>query len=332
MAALGLCLLGCGYIAQRHAQAARSLRPEVALSFASRDPGRAEAYRRAFRGVAAFPDYEAAVRDPRVHAVLICTPHHLHAAHAALAFRHGKHVLVEKPIASSLEDADAMIAGARGAGMILMVAENFWFMPAMVAARRLIQEGRLGAVSQIQLVARGYRVPSPWRCRRAEAGGGALIDGGIHYVNLLRQCGGEVAEVYALRPPQTIAEMEGEDSVCLLVRLRSGAVGVLVNSIGTPGTARTQCASVSGTEGTLLIENRGRFLLLRARRGRRFLVFLRDRRGHGAMLREFVATIREGRRPQMAGEEGRTDLAVVLAAYRSLDLGQPVEVPPSGLP
>ncbi|MBI2462161.1 MAG: Gfo/Idh/MocA family oxidoreductase [Candidatus Rokubacteria bacterium] len=178
----------------------------------------------------------------------------------------------------------------------------------------------------MHLAARGYRVPAAWRRRREEAGGGALIDGGIHYVNLLRQCGGEVAAVYALRPPQTITEMEGEDSVSLLARLRSGAVGVLVNSIGTPGIARTQCSSVSGSEGTLFIDNRGRFLLLRARRGRRFRVFLRDSRGHGAMLREFVAAIRDRRQPATTGEEGRRDLAVVLAAYRSLALGRPVEL------
>lgn len=328
MAALGLCLVGCGYIARRHAAAARRLRREVALSFASRDAGRAEAYRKAFGGVAAFADYEAAARDPRIHALLICTPHHLHHDHATLALRHGKHVLIEKPIAATLEEADAMIAEARRAGVILMVAENFWFMPAMVAARRLLGRGRLGAVRQIHLVARGFRVPSPWRCHRAEAGGGVLIDGGIHYVNLLRQYGGEVTEVYALQPPRTIAEMEGEDSVYLLARLRSGAVAALVNSVGTPGVPRTQCSSISGTEGTLFLDNRGRFLLLRARRGRRLRVFVRDRRGHGAMLREFVTAIREKRKPEMAGEEGRRDLAVVLAAYRSLDLGRPVEVSP----
>lgn len=330
MAALGLCVVGCGYIARRHAAAARALRPGVELSFASRDANRAEAYRKAYRGVAAFADYEAAARDPRVHALVICTPHHLHAAHAAMAFRHGKHVLVEKPIAAILEEADAMIAAARRAGVVLMVAENFWFMPAMAAARRLLAEGCLGPIRQIHLVARGYRVPSPWRRRRAEAGGGALIDGGIHYVNLLRQWGGEVAEVYALRASQTVAEMEGEDSVHLLARLRSGAVAALLNSVGTPGVFRTQCSTVSGTEGTLFLDNRGRFLLLRARRRRRLSLFLRDRRGHAAMLREFVAAIREGRQPQMAGEEGRGDLAVVLAAYRSLDLGRPVEVSSAG--
>lgn len=332
MAALGLCVVGCGYIARRHAAAARALRPGVELSFASRDADRAEAYRKTFRGVAAFSDYEAAARDPRVHALVICTPHHLHAAHAAMAFRHGKHALVEKPIAATLEEADAMIAEARRAGAVLMIAENFWFMPAMAAARRLMTGERLGPIRQIHLTARGYRVPSPWRRRRAEAGGGALIDGGIHYINLLRQCGGEVAEVYALRPPQTVEEMEGEDSVYLLARLRSGAVAALINSVGTPGILRTQCSSVSGTEGTLFLDNRGRFLLLRGQRGRRFSLFLRDRRGHRAMLREFVAAIGERRRPQMAGEEGRLDLAVVLAAYRSLDLGRPVEVPPAGLP
>src|SRR5262245_9120368 len=82
---LGLCVVGCGRFATFHARAARRLGGAARLAFASRDLARAEAYRRRFGGFAAFGSYEVAMADPRVDAVLICTPHHLHEAHARLA-------------------------------------------------------------------------------------------------------------------------------------------------------------------------------------------------------------------------------------------------------
>ncbi|MBI4011783.1 MAG: Gfo/Idh/MocA family oxidoreductase, partial [Candidatus Rokubacteria bacterium] len=90
MAGLGLCIVGCGRFAGLHARAAQALGGRVALFFASRDPGLAEAYRRRFRGAAAFGSYEAAAADPRVGALVFCTPHHLHRENVRLAAAHGK--------------------------------------------------------------------------------------------------------------------------------------------------------------------------------------------------------------------------------------------------
>src|SRR6185436_14205249 len=110
---IGLCIVVCGRFANFHARAARKLGGAVRLAFASRDPARAEAYRRRFGGFAAFASYEAAAADPRVDAVIVCTPHHLHEAHARLAAEHGKAVLLEKPIARTLPEADAILGAAR---------------------------------------------------------------------------------------------------------------------------------------------------------------------------------------------------------------------------
>ena len=111
----GLCIVGCGRFAAFHARAARQLGGAARIAFASRDPARAEAYRRRFGGFAAFGSYEAAAADPRVDALVVCTPHHLHEAHARLAAEHGKSILLEKPIARTLAEADAILVGrARG--------------------------------------------------------------------------------------------------------------------------------------------------------------------------------------------------------------------------
>jgi predicted dehydrogenase len=325
---IGLAVLGCGRIARRHAEAASALRGEIALSFASRDREKAESYRRSFGGVAAFGSYEAAVGDPSVHAVLICTPHHRHLDDALMAAARGKHILVEKPIARSLEETDRIIEAAKAEGVTLMVAENFHFMPAFRLVSRYLANGWVGELRQIQISARGLRLGRDWRFSREMVGGGALIDGGIHYVHLLRQWGGRVNTLYALSPPKTLDLLEGEDTVSLLAGMDGGVVGFLSNSWGTPGMPRFQWSVLSGTEGSIFADHRGRVTFVRSHRGRRLRFFWRDLRGHQAMLREFADAVRRGRPPEMDGSEGRRDLAVVLAAYRSIAERQPVTVEP----
>src|SRR3990170_197433 len=324
MAGLGLCIAGCGRFAGFHARAARGLRGRVALSFASRDAALAEAYRRRFGGVAAFGSYAAAAADPRVQALLFCTPHHLHADHLRLAAVHGKAVLLEKPMARTLEEADAMLTEARAAGIPFMVGENFHFMPALVAARRLLAGGAIGAVRQVVAAPRGFRLPRGWRGLRALPRGGVLIDSGVHYVHLLHDWGGPIAEVTAVAPPNLFTELEGEDTAFVLVRFRGGAVGVLAASLAAPGLPRVPSLVASGTTGSLAVDARGRYLWLRARGGTRLRVFLRDRRGLRAQLAEFVDAVRARREPALPPEATRQDLAVVLAAYRSLETGRVV--------
>jgi UDP-N-acetyl-2-amino-2-deoxyglucuronate dehydrogenase len=310
-----LVIIGCGAIARRHARAAAALR--LPIIFASRDLTRARSYARRFRGVAAFGSYAEALRDSRALGAVICTPHASHLPDVLAAVEAGCHVLVEKPIARTLAEADAMIDAAAAAGRVLMVAENFRFMPAFRHVRGLVEEGRVGALRELHLVARGFRPRSGWRCE-VSAGGGALLDGGIHYVHALRWWGGEVRRLFALRPPSTLTGMAGEDCVDLLAELEGGAVGLLVNSLGAPGVPRFQWSTVTGTVATCFCDNRGRLVGIRGERGLRLRFFLRDIRGHRAMLAAFQASMRAGRALEMSGAEGRRDLAVVLAAYRSL--------------
>src|SRR2546426_3986642 len=179
VAARALVLLGCGWIARRHARAARRL--GIPLLAASRDAGRARAFAREFAALDAFGTYEDAVRDPRAAGALVCTPHDRHLRDALTALEAGLHVLVEKPIAPSLAEVDRMVGVANAAGRILMVAENFRFMPAFRHGHRLIASGRLGELRELHLVARGYRRPGGWRLGGGASGGGGLIGAGIHH-------------------------------------------------------------------------------------------------------------------------------------------------------
>jgi predicted dehydrogenase len=318
---MALVILGCGWIARRHAAAARRLR--LPVIFASRDEARARAYAREFAGVGAYGAYAAALADPRARAAIVCTPHDRHLDDVLQALAAGRHVLVEKPLARTLEEADRMIDAAARAGRVLMTAENFHFMPAFRWVRRALDAGLLGEPRELHLIARGWRQHAGWRLTPG-AGGGALIDGGIHYVHALRWWGGEVRSVFALRPPQTLAAMMGEDAVDVLAECDGGVVGVLANSLAAPGLSRFQWSSVTGTRATCFVDNRGRLALVRGRDGVRLRLFRRDTRGHETMLHAFGEAMTTGRVSEMDGAEGRRDLAVVLAAYRSIAERAPV--------
>ena len=321
--AAGLVVLGCGWIAQRHATAARRLR--LPLVFASRDAARARDFARRYRAVAAHGGYAEAVRDDHADAVIVCTPHDRHLADVRLALDAGKHVLVEKPIARTLEEADEMIAAAVAAGRVLMVAEQFHFMPAFRHVRALIERGRLGELRELHLIARGLARRTGWRLERDRMGGGALIDGGIHYIHNLRWWGGPVRRLFALRPPATV-DMGGEDAVAVLAELAGGAIGLVSNSLGSPGLPKFQWSTVTGAKASCFADNRGRFVIVSGGGRPSVRWFRRDTRGYEGMLTAFRDAIARGKADEMDGAAGREDLAIVLAAYRSLAERGPVQV------
>lgn len=324
MDAPGVVVLGCGWIARRHAEAARRL--GMPLVFASRDVARARAYARRFGGVAAYGSYEDGLRDPRAGGAIVCTPHDRHLPDVQRALAAGKHVLVEKPIARTLDEADAMTDAARAAGRALMTAEQFHFMPAFRRVRSLLDEGRLGRLRDIHLAARGFSHRTGWRLDTRTVGGGALIDGGIHYVHNLRWWGGPVRRVFALRSPPAGSGGSGEDGVTLVAELAGGAVGMLANSLGSPGLPKFQWSSVTGARAACFADNRGRWVALRGDGRFRLWLFRRDVRGYETMLRAFRVAMDRGRAEEMDGAAGRGDLAVVLAAYRSIEERGPVDL------
>src|SRR5262249_12950852 len=138
---LGLCVVGCGAFARTFAQAMQSLRDEIALFFVSRDGARARAYATTFWGHGSCGSYAAAPSDRQVRDLYLCTPHHLHREHVAVAAQAGKHILVEKPIARTLAEGQEILTLAREAGVTLMVAENYRFMAAVRQCKALIDGG-----------------------------------------------------------------------------------------------------------------------------------------------------------------------------------------------
>ena len=318
---LGLCILGCGEFAGTFAQEMAPLGDEIDLYFASRDAAKAAAYNQRFHGSGSFGSYQAAAADPRVEALYLCTPHYLHLEHVALSARAGKHVLVEKPIARTVAEAEEIIQEARQARVNLMVAENYRFMAVVRHAKELIEAGAIGHPRLIQLQEEGPFRPAGWRNSRDLNGGGVFIDGGIHKVNILTFLAGRPLTVYATAPRRADPGLDAEDGLVVVTTSATGVVGVINHSSAKTQDPGPKWVSVLGTEGRLYFELSQSWLKLHDGRSERTLPCPGDRHGLVTMVREFRNSIRQGRQPEMSGREGLEDLEVVVKAYESMESG-----------
>ena len=321
---LGLCVVGCGAFARTFVKGVRAfgdLSSQVDLYFASRDESRSRAYRRRYAGVDSFGSYEEAAADPRVQAMYFSTPHHLHMEHALLAARYGKHILVEKPISRTLEEGQHMISAARDAGVVLMVAENYRYMPVFSSAKELVDQGVLGNLRFIQVQEESRYGFDGWRTDREMMGGGVLIDGGVHSVHMLVELGGLPEEVYASILPRAADGLGGEDGIVLMARLPGGSAGLINHAWGVSKRDWDLWVNLSGTLGRIYFKPRTGRMTLETVEGKRVFRFPEDREGIGHMVSEFLACIRDGRPPLTSGEVGLRDLEVVLSAYESAETG-----------
>ena len=326
---LGLCVVGCGAFARTFAQAMQSTRDEVELFFASRDVERARIYAATFGGRGVFGSYEAAAADPRVEALYLCTPHHLHRAHGTMAAQAGKHILVEKPIARTLAEAQGLIAVAQEAGVTLMVAENYRFMAAVRQCKALVESGAVGDLRMVQLQEEAPFCPAQWRTCRDLNGGGVFIDGGIHKVDILLYLVGKPERLYAVPLPPGLPGLEAEDGVVVTTRSASGVVGLIHHAWTNARHPPSPWVSVSGTRGRISFEVGASWLKLATSSAERVWQFADDGDGLVPMVQEFRASIREARAPEMSGAAGLDDLAVVLKVYESMEKGGAVMLPPS---
>lgn len=318
-------VIGCGTAARHiHTPALRTAGATITV-FASRSVSSAEALRAEWGSGIAEQRWQNAVQRDDVDAVLIATPNAQHCEIALAAARAGKHVLVDKPMACTVADADRMISAAREHQVVLVPFQNTRFAPPFAAARDLVAAGGLGPVTGLR-VAFGHAGPQAWAPRatwffeRATSGGGCLIDLGVHAIDLARAVSGE--EIVEVGAALNGAAGDVETDAQLLVRLSGGAIGTVHASWSSrPGPDHQ--LTVIGTEGTLHLDTRTPLTLFRAN-GERERVELPA--ATGSPLDEFLAAVQGDRLPSVNAHDGRAAIAVVEAAYRSAASGATVKV------
>jgi predicted dehydrogenase len=343
----GFAIVGCGVIAPYHARSIATIPNARLRAVVDVAPDRAARFAAEFEADASI-DLDATLARADVDVVCVCLPSGLHAEIGARVAAAGKHLVVEKPIDVSLESADRLIAACRRAGVTLTVICQQRFAPGIQRLRAALDAGQLGRPVLGEAVVKWYRTQqyydgAGWRGTWDLDGGGALMNQGIHSVDLLQWLLGPVDSVVA-RCATAAHDIAVEDLALALLTFRGGALGLLnVSTAIYPGFADR--LEVTGTEGTVIVEA-GEVTLWEVKDGNgeigpygRFLrAGARSAGGaappaqphfaaHRAQLLDLLDAIERGREPLVTGEEARKPLEIVQAVYESARRGQAVTLP-----
>jgi predicted dehydrogenase len=312
---LRLAFLGCGFITGVHSRHLQLVRGDIVCAYASRDHRRAEEYCRRFRGFGSYPDYAAAISDPRIDAVVIAVPPRFHLDLTLEALAAGKHVLVEKPAFPSSDDFRAVIDARNRADRVVLVGENDHYKPLAVALRRLVADGVIGDMlfAHFVTLARKLKPAGDWRNDEAMAGGDAFFEEGVHWLHLAGSLGPTITSIQGYRPsPASSGPSTGDTrakSMMVAFRYDNGAVGSLYYSREVPSPLQgLRLSALFGRSGVITFESNGAFVLVKGT-GTSRLMFpgFRDIRGCRAMYRDFLESIRARRAPQMSVERALDD-------------------------
>jgi len=309
-----IALFGCGWIQDFHARGVLAHGDElVAVANHREESAQTFAERHGIPRVTT--DWEALAADPHVDAAIVSTPNFLHAPQAVALLRNGKHVMVEKPMATSVAECDEMIAAASASGARLMVAHCWRFRDEVIALRDRIAAGELGEIVKT----RGYGVhanwgPAGWFVDPALAGGGALVDMGVHAIDTARFLLGdpEPGRVCAtIGTRYADGRYTVDDDGIVLIGWSNGAHSIVESGWWQPHSGGLEAdTEVYGTKGYARIWDP-------APPSEDYEHCTQPM--YSAQVAEFLDAISDDRQPRPSGEDGRWVIRVVEDAYRSAE-------------
>jgi predicted dehydrogenase len=329
-------LIGGGNISETHARAARAIAGVEIV--AVHGTNREKITRLCLEyGGTPYQNFEAFLDHRPMDLAIIGSPSGLHAEQGIAAARSGLHVLTEKPIEISTARADALIAAAKQYSVHLGVIFQDRTKRHIRELKSWLDQGLLGKPLFVDARVKWYRPPeyyasSRWRGTFALDGGGALINQGVHTIDLLLWLLGDVVRVQA-RTATLLHKIEAEDTAVATLEFASGALGVFhATTAAYPGSPRR--VEISGTEGTVILEH-DRIIAVNLRNALSAVdlaalddsatdenqsassATVSDFRGHQAVLEDFLAAIQQNRAPACNGAEGRRSVALIESIYRA---------------
>jgi predicted dehydrogenase len=311
-------LIGGGGIADAHIRGYRAHDDRICVTAVADAVPETAARRGAELDATPYTDYRELVADPGIDAVDICLPHHLHEDAIVAAARAGKHILCEKPLCLTPDEARNVQAAVADSGVTLMCAHNQLFLPTVAKAKELLASGAIGTVYEVRTTDSFFNDFDPqnmgWRASARTSGGGELIDTGYHPTYLLLHlAGGTPTEATALLSRHRLTFMEGEDSAQVLTRFANGVVGHLVTSWAYDPSPATERFSAVGELGSLT--SNGTSLVLSRRDGTGETFDFEPVDTFVAEIGHFADCLIEGTRPLHTEKEGIEVLGMILAAY-----------------
>lgn len=337
---LNFALVGCGRIASRHADAIWARGDARLMAVCDVSEQRAERMASQY-GCEAYSDLERLLARPELDVVCVCTPSGLHASQGLQAARAGKHVIVEKPMALTLEDADELKNACRENGVKLAVVLQNRYNAPMKRLREAADAGKLGRLLLATVTVRWYRPQEyysgdNWHGTWA-MDGGALMNQAIHHIDALQWMMGDAESVFAYTG--TLAhQMEAEDTGVGVVRFKGGGLGSIEGSTITYPANIEGSLALFGQKGSVKIGgnslDRIAFWKVEGEVEHEQEILRRQELdpppsrylSHSIVLEDMIRAIREDREPATNGAEGRKSLALVLAMYRSAREGREVRM------
>jgi UDP-N-acetyl-2-amino-2-deoxyglucuronate dehydrogenase len=324
-------IIGCGRIAYKHAEAINKNEKAHLLCVCDFVEDRAVDYKNKYGAECCYTDYHELLENPDLDVVSICTPSGMHAEMGIAAAKAGKHVIVEKPMAMSLQDADDLIQACEDNGVKLAVCFQNRFNPPVQKLRRALEEGRFGKLTHGSAVVRWFRPQdyydqAPWRGTRANDGG-CLMNQSIHNIDLLQWMMGPVESVFGYTA-NNLRKIECEDVGVAVLKFKSGALGVIEASTTVYPENLEETLNIFGEKGTVVLGG----IAVNKIETWKFADSKEENGslgghqqdvpnvygfGHDALIEDFIQAIIEDKKPYIDGREGIKALRLVLDIYKS---------------
>ena len=330
---LGLGILGIGFAGKKHLEASQRVEGIIPIGICDTvaEEQQLKCLKEEYSLKIATTDYNELLECEDIDIISVCTPNYLHAEHVIKACEAGKHILCEKPLATTRGDCVKIINAVEKAKNKVLVGQVCRFSPVFETIKCFCEKGELGKLFYIEgdyihNVAEGIRSShKPW-WKDPQNRHLCILGGGCHPIDLMRWIGGEVEEVFAYGSNTAIPDAPFEDSVIAALKFESGAVGKLFVSLAAERPYSVNL-SVYGTEGTVMnnklwlrsIPNIEKFVDLP-------ITILNEHPYFDKELAHLEACIREDKNPKVSCEEGAKTVLTCLAIIESLDKGVPVKV------
>lgn len=338
-------IIGSQFQAECHAAAIAMIPSEMTVvAVASPTPGNAQAFAKRHKVARAYTSYRDLAADPEVEAVAITAPNDLHCLMAVELARAGKHIICEKPLCVTLEEADLMIETCRGHGVLLLYAEELLFTPKYVKAKEMADFGAFGKVHLVKQIEKHPGPHADWFWDVTRSGGGSLLDLGSHGIAFAH---------WFLGRPQLLSvschcgtyvhgnKTRADDEAITVLEFEGGAIGIVENS----------WARLGGMDDRIEIYGEGGLTIADLHMGNALTTYSKYGVGYAAEkaptstgwshpvfeeiwnygipheMRHFARAIRGLEQPISTGEDGRLVLEAIYAAYASAGLGCKVQLP-----
>ena len=352
-------IIGCGKVGHIHAAVLGSISESEFIAVCGRDEKRTQEFASRYQ-VKAYTDVTEMVIQEKLDIVTICTPHPVHREPAILAMRAGAHVLIEKPLASSLEDCDAMMAVAKETGKQIGIISQRRFYTPCLRLKNAIEAGKIGKPVLGIVLMFGWRdqvyyASDPWRGSWKGEGGGVLVNQAPHQLDLLQWfMGSEIDEVYGTCQNLNHPYIEVEDTALAIVKFKNGALAnIIVSNSQKPGIYGK--VHIHGDNGASIgVQTDGGAMFIAGmsnileppvndlwtvpgeesnlsgwiEEDRNFFNTINPiEHYHKLQIEDFIDSLKQGRKPMITAHEGRITTELFTAIYRSQRDGKPVKLP-----